>query len=314
MPKKKDKEKKKKDKGDKKEKAKKDKGEKKDKDDKKEKKKPVPKPIPKEIEEEYIRKLDQVQNLENKLDKRKRDSEKEITRLEKLRKEIQDEREKVELVTTKDYKEILRRLHDEENRKLAIVNVEIKNLEQLGKDVDSFSINICRKKTTLPEIEDFLREYRSNLQHGTLLAQTGIGLELGIKPDEYPRETEARLGMLRQYSEIQEKHLAAENMVKFLLEERKIKIEEHDQHLKQIEELDQATREEMGEWVALVDRFAESIESLKLKCQFCSIPLSQESANSFCEVNTPELQDPPEPEEEGQYGAPGSNQHFFIKY
>lgn len=312
MPKKKDKEKKKKVKGEKKEKGdKKDKGEKKE---KSEKKIEQPEAIPKEVEEDYHRKLEQVQNLENKLEKRKRESEKEITRLEKLRREIQEEREKVELVTTKDYQGVLRRLHDEENRKLAIVNVEIQNMEQLGKDVESFSKNICRKKTTKAEIDEFLSEFRTNLQHGTLLAQTSTGLELGIKPDEYPRETEARLGMLKHYSDIEEKHLAAEHMVQFLLEERKTKMEEHEKQLKQIEELDRATREEMGEWVVLVDRFAESINSLKLKCQFCSIPLSQESANSFCEVNSPELQDRPEPEEEGQYGAPGSNQHFFIKY
>mmetsp|Transcript_14257 Transcript_14257/g.26942 ORF Transcript_14257/g.26942 Transcript_14257/m.26942 type:complete len:124 (-) Transcript_14257:91-462(-) len=98
-------------------------------------------------------------------------------------------------------------------------------------------------------------------------------------------------------------------MISFLLAERNRLLRLSAASSRQVLTLNRAAQDEMKQWGSLIDRFAKELDSFKLACKYCGLPLSRESVNTFCRFNkgystttNPKAR---------EYGAEGSNLHHF---
>lgn len=179
--------------------------------------------------------------------------------------------------------------------------------------------------------------------NASILSNKLIKTEYNVDENDFPREIECRQDMLLKYNQLMNDHSIKDKFIDYLLIERKKCLETVNLQKNQISEIESLTKDEMKNWMDLTDRFVHSLETFKLKCVYCGIPLHQQSVNSFCELNNNEdIQEMSSknllgninqngknqsnqsnrqssnqllpPSNENEFGSKGSGLHYFVPF
>ena len=139
--------------------------------------------------------------------------------------------------------------------------------------------------------------------------------------NDFPQEIECRKEMIMSYNQLLNDHEVKNKFIDFMLSERKNLQNEIAKQNENIAEIESATKDEMKHWMELTDRFVSSLDSFKLKCVYCGIPLHQQSVNSFCDLNVNEEEEEhcskkvdEDQNRNQEYGTKGSGLHYFVPF
>ena len=184
-------------------------------------------------------------------------------------------------------------------------------------------------KDNLKQIE-FLTKYTNLYERASILSNKYIKTDYSqiIDCNDFPQEIKCRKEMILSYNKLLNDHEIKNKFIDYMLSERKRLLKEIEKQNENMVEIENATKDEMKHWMELTDRFVTSLDSFKLKCCYCGIPLHQQSVNSFCELNTNNTDNEQETneninkfnlstvEEERQqgFGTKGSGLHYFVPF
>ena len=266
-----------------------------------------------------------------------------IDKLNGLISTARNKRLEIEIETHRDFDGILQRLKDEESRKLSILYVDLSTLRSVLTEIED--IIRCTKPsaagpdgnapapststTTLPQIE-FVSKYHALFERASILSNKYMKSDYAqiVDCNDYPREIKGRKQMLLGYNKLLKDHELKNKFIDYLLSERKRALNEIEKQNETISDIEGATKQEMKHWMELTDRFVSSLDSFKLKCVHCGIPLHQQSVNSFCDLNVGNeeeenvmrkmnglnLSTVDEEEQQKEFGTKGSGLHYFVPF
>jgi hypothetical protein len=312
-----------------------------------------------------IRKLETILNAS--LNEKQSTIKQQLRIVQEMMNNIKHNRLAIEIESRKDMDGILQRLKDEQNRKLSILNVELHNLNQFMIEIEHIQKRSTELKsndnsnnngnevkdndaaTTDPipspnpknsptedEIEiRFLTDFDHLLERAHILSSKQIKHEYNIDCGDFPTETSARKQMLNNYNELLNDHQLKDEFIDYLLAERlrlQTRISEQNNDVLQIE---QSSKQEMKHWMQLTDRFVASLNSFKLKCEYCQMPLHPQSINTYCQLNMNNIQQrqqtnsnsnsnseskketeftESQTKSDQAFGAQGSGLHYFVPF
>lgn len=76
-------------------------------------------------------------------------------------------------------------------------------------------------------------------------------------------------------------------------------------------DIDVTTQKELAEWARLTDKFSQELEKFKLNCEYCGVPMDDETVNSNCPKNSSYSLKPLESSTPSGYH--GNNRHYFSR-
>ncbi len=297
----------------------------------------------------YIGSLTEL--IDSKLSVKKERITSGIAKLNGLISTARNKRLEIEIETHRDFDGILQRLKDEESRKLSILYVDLSTLRSVLTEIED--IIQCTKPSaagpngnaaanpsstgtaTVSQIE-LVSKYHSLFERASILSNKYLKSDYGkiVDCSDYPREIKGRTQMLLGYNKLLKDHELKNQFIDYLLSERKRALNEIEKQNDTISDIEGATKQEMKHWMELTDRFVASLDSFKLKCVHCGIPLHQQSVNSFCELNVGDeeeenvnalnaahrkmhglnLSTVDEEEQQREFGTKVSGLHYFVPF
>jgi len=229
-----------------------------------------------------------------------------------------EKRLSIEIETRRDFDGILQRLKDEQARKLSILYVDLSTFRNILTEMEQiiqWTKQSPNENQEQREI-DFLSQYSSLHERASILSAKFIKKNYSQQQvidycNDFPQEIQCRKQMIGSYNELLNDHDVKNQFIDFMLAERTKLTKQIASQNENIAEIENATKQEMKHWMELTDKFVSSLDSFKLKCVHCGIPMHQQSVNSFCDLNVCENADD---NVEQEFGAKGSGLHYFVPF